>query len=534
MNTINRRAVIYTRVSSREQVDEGNSLTTQERLCRDYASKNGFTVVELFEEQGESAKTALRSELQRMLDFCTKKKNGISTVLTYRLDRVARNTDDYSYIRLLLKRYGVEIKSITEYFENTPAGRFMENIIVNVSQFDNDVRAERTKSGMEEAVREGRFVFLAPLGYDNVRSGGKSNIAPNSLAPVIQKTFEEVARYNAPLEDIRAKMIKQGLTGRTGKPIAKSQFYRILRTETYTGWISKYGGRYRGTYEPIITEELFARVQQILRKRTRRNYIYLHENPDFPLRRFIMAENGEKLTGCWCSGRNKRYPYYRLKRRGFSVRREYLENLFLRHLARYAFDETKLATMKRYVREALVKETEDQTKQAETFTKQIRELKRRQQSVIDKNYSGIISDRMLGQQIEMLDGEIAKVETMLSNLDLRDEGDFSKMADKASEFLKNPSKWWLEAPFETKLRIQWFAFPKGLVFCGKKVRTGETAFLFKAKRAFSASLSQNGSFLNRSSNSAINEMTLVKAIAKTEIRREIKRISEILDGMSIT
>ena len=199
-----KRAIIYTRVSSREQVDEGNSLVTQERLCREYALKHNYEIVEVFVEQGESAKTTLRTELQRMLTYCTNRKNKIEAVLTYKLDRIARQSDDYSYIRILLKRYNVEIKSITEYFENTPAGRFMENVIVSVSQFDNDMRAERTKGGMEEAVKEGRFVFLAPYGYDNVGVAGKSNIAPNSFAPIIRKTFEEVAQYTGTVEDIRA------------------------------------------------------------------------------------------------------------------------------------------------------------------------------------------------------------------------------------------------------------------------------------------------------------------------------------------
>ncbi len=132
----NKVAAIYCRVSTKEQVEEGNSLTTQERNCRDYAAKNGYEVAEVFIEQGESAKTADRPQLQRLLSFCSLKKNGINAVIAYKIDRISRNVDDYSQIRLLLKRYNVEIKSTTEHFENTPAGRFMENIIANVGQFD--------------------------------------------------------------------------------------------------------------------------------------------------------------------------------------------------------------------------------------------------------------------------------------------------------------------------------------------------------------------------------------------------------------
>src|SRR5882724_11951022 len=164
-----RKAVIYCRVSTKEQVEEGNSLATQERNCREYASKHGYEIAQVFIEEGESAKTADRTELQKLLRFCSDKKQQIKAVIIYKIDRLSRNTDDYSQLRLLLKRYGVEIKSTSEYFENTPAGRFMENIIANVAQFDNDVRTERSVNGMKDAMREGRYVGIAPLGYENIK-----------------------------------------------------------------------------------------------------------------------------------------------------------------------------------------------------------------------------------------------------------------------------------------------------------------------------------------------------------------------------
>ena len=181
MNAINyanlKRAVIYVRVYTKEQVDEGNSLSTQQKICTDYATRNGYDIAEVFIEQGESAKTADRTELQRMLRYCAEKKNGIKAVIIYKLDRLSRNTDDYSQLRILLKRYGVEIKSTSEHFENTPVGRFMENTIANVAQFDNDIRAERCAGGMKDAMRDGRYVWSAPIGYDNVKIADKATIA---------------------------------------------------------------------------------------------------------------------------------------------------------------------------------------------------------------------------------------------------------------------------------------------------------------------------------------------------------------------
>lgn len=70
-------AVIYVRVSTKEQT-KNYSLASQEQACRDYCERSGYAVVKVFREEGESAKTADRTELGKMLDYCTTKKNHIN------------------------------------------------------------------------------------------------------------------------------------------------------------------------------------------------------------------------------------------------------------------------------------------------------------------------------------------------------------------------------------------------------------------------------------------------------------------------
>src|SRR4051812_14778020 len=96
------KAVLYCRVSSKEQVDEGNSLTTQERLCTEFGLKNNYDIEKVFIEKGESAKTLDRTELKKLFTYCRERKHKITTVIVYKLDRIARNMDDYSLIRIQL------------------------------------------------------------------------------------------------------------------------------------------------------------------------------------------------------------------------------------------------------------------------------------------------------------------------------------------------------------------------------------------------------------------------------------------------
>ena len=99
-----KKAVIYCRVSTKEQAEEGNSLVTQEKNCKEYALKNGYEIAAIFVEQGESAKTIDRTELKRLMGFCATKKNSINAIIAYKIDRISRNIDDYSQIRIQLRR----------------------------------------------------------------------------------------------------------------------------------------------------------------------------------------------------------------------------------------------------------------------------------------------------------------------------------------------------------------------------------------------------------------------------------------------
>jgi len=501
MNSENKRAVIYCRVSTKEQVDEGNSLSTQEKICKEFALKNSYEVIEVFIEQGESAKTADRTQLQKLLSYCALRKNKIDVVIAYKLDRISRNTDDYSQIRLLLKRYGVEIKSCTEYFENTPAGRFMENIIANVAQFDNDVRTERSVNGMRDAMREGRYVWKAPIGYDNSKVGGKSNLSPNRMAPLVQKTFSEIAQNKFPIEEIRRQMIKEGLSLNHGRPINRGYFYRLLKNELYAGWIIKFGERHKGIYEPIVTDEIFEQVQRVLTFRGRKNLHYATENPDFPLRRFIRHSSGAKLTGGWSKGKYKKYPYYRFHTPKINLRKKDFEERFKALLDSFTFDETKLTKLKKFIKLNLIDKTEENIKHTESLQKQVADLKERQRQLVHKNLEGVISNDLLRQQLSHVDRELLDIHALLTKQP-QQSYDFNELWSCIKGYLKKPSAVWEQAPFKSKLELQVFKFPQGLVFDGVNFRTPEVCSFFNTKNDFSPPKSPKVPLRNRNLNSS--------------------------------
>jgi site-specific DNA recombinase len=82
-------AVIYIRVSTKEQT-ENLSLPTQLRACEEYCRREGYEVLERFREEGESAKTADRPQLQGLLKYCRTHKGKVHFVVVFNLTRFAR------------------------------------------------------------------------------------------------------------------------------------------------------------------------------------------------------------------------------------------------------------------------------------------------------------------------------------------------------------------------------------------------------------------------------------------------------------
>ncbi|MCC7004983.1 recombinase family protein [Candidatus Nomurabacteria bacterium] len=485
MNAINytnhKRAVIYVRVSTKEQVDEGNSLSTQQKICSDYALKHEYEVAETFIEQGESAKTADRTELQRLLAYCADKKHGIKAVIIYKLDRLSRNTDDYSQLRLLLKRYGVEIKSTSEHFENNPVGRFMENTMANIAQFDNDIRSERCAGGMRDAMRDGRYVWMATIGYRNVKIGGRATIEQDEImAPLILRAFELIASNIYPTEEVRRMMTKEGLLNKKGKPFSKGYFYAMLTNELFAGWIVKFGERHRGTFTPIISDELFNQVQRVLKHKGRKHSAYITDHPDFPLRKFVINQDGKKLTGSWSKGRYKKYPFYRFGGNNSNHNRDKFEEEFMKYVNKYGFDDTKIKRLKELVRENLVKATLDQRKETDRLKKYINELTEKQTGIIKKNLDGVIPDNVLKQQLAMIDKELLNANASLAVMP-NTETNYEEAVEFLEEYLKNPSAVWKDAKIGVKTKLQWFQFPQGLTFQNNFFGTTEMCSFFKVK-----------------------------------------------------
>src|SRR4051812_47075822 len=155
-------AVIYLRVSTKEQAErggeaEGFSIPAQREACRRKAASLDAAVVEEFVDRGESARSARRPELQRMLAYVAEEH--VDLVIVHKIDRLARNRVDDVEINLALRKSGVTLVSCTENIDETPSGALLHAIMSGVAEFYSRNLANEVNKGLIQKAKNGGTPF---------------------------------------------------------------------------------------------------------------------------------------------------------------------------------------------------------------------------------------------------------------------------------------------------------------------------------------------------------------------------------------
>ena len=484
-------AIAYTRVSSIEQVKDGNSLSTQKRLLTEYAKRNNIDLTKIFEERGESAKTAERTQLLALIDYCIKHKGEIDFLLIYKVDRLARNTKDYLTIRDTLGKQGIQICSITEHFDNSPMGRAMENITAVFAQLDNDNRAERCREGLIAAAREGRWVWPAPLGYVNGRDTfGKKNVVLDS-----RKDYIEIIRSSWKLMDLgnsetaARQQINDALENKGYKTIPKNSFSRMLRNKLYIGIVeSKKNGIYvqSPTIDPLLKDtDLFWRVQTIIDADKNRGNKYRKCNPKYPLRGILYCRNGHKMTASSPKGRTKCYPKYHCPKcsgqhMNYDVNE--VDSKFLDYIKNIQLDRNIKEALKIAVISNLNDTEKNNKKKINKLKKRLTVIGADKTAVIEKNIQRIIPDKTAQEMLAKYEAEEVKINLQLNNMDTSMDN-----AEDLLEFgikkLTNLSQTFQEIKDENiRSRFQKWLFPAGLIYDGEKFGTTRLPHILRIQK----------------------------------------------------
>ena len=263
-------AVAYARVSSKDQEREGFSIPAQQKLLRQYAREHGLVIVQEFVDV-ETAKQAGRGGFGEMLRFL-KSEPTCRTILVEKTDRLYRNIKDWTTVDDL----DVSVHFVKENAVVSKASRssdkFLHGIKVLMAKNYVENLSEEVKKGLREKAEQGHWPTVARVGYVNNRETRRIEVDP-VRGPLVAKVFELYATGDFSLAALRAKAREIGLTHRLStRPMTKSELHRMLQNPIYTGDFRWLGKIHRGSHTPLISQELFTRVQAVLQHKPRGRY----------------------------------------------------------------------------------------------------------------------------------------------------------------------------------------------------------------------------------------------------------------------
>lgn len=466
--------IIYVRVSSHEQID-GTSLESQERLCKEHAQKEGINVLQIFIERGESAKTADRTEFIKAISFCSEKKNKVSYFIVYKIDRFSRNQTDYAIVKQKLQKYGTEIRSVSEKIDDSPSGKLMEVMLSGFAEFDNNVRTERSVNGMKERIKQGIWVWQAPLGYYRPEKG--SNLVPDPLfAPFIRMAFEEYAKGTHTYESLADHLNKQGFVTKQGNQVIPQLVEKIIKNPLYCGLIRVWDTETKGAFDPIIDENLFYSCQP--KSKATRNTRHKKINADFPLRHITVCQTcGDPLTGSSSTGKmGKRYPYYHHHKQDCSaskfIAKENFEQLFVEYLNEINPSPEYEKVFKAIVLDIWQNNFKNFDKGNREVRKEIKALEDQRQRVFELHQSGVYSDSDFLIQKDIVTKKIVAKESQIHDHRV-EEFDMEEALEYCFGFIRNTAQSWLELAKEPekRLKFQKIIFEGNIEFSGEKFGT---------------------------------------------------------------
>ena len=472
-----RRAVLYRRVSTTDQKNFGNSLNAQKSTLRRFCESNQVTVLREFEED-HSAKNFDRPEFNRLLHFVTANRQEVDLVLVTQWDRFARNLLEALSMIQTLDKLGVEVNSSSNPIDPKDPYQFLAQVLpLAMAEGENRVKSDRVIIGMRQGLKDGRYNNKAPKGYLNTRDEeGKPLIKPDpTYAQLIIDLFEEYARgqlsQNQLLKDPRFKNLN----------LSKSNLSRMLSNPTYAGKV--YIPAYReepeelidGRHEALVSWQTFQKVQDHIAGRNRNKNKPSTLNASLPLRGHLKCPScGSNLTGSRSRSKTGRhYLYYHCNPRVGCKHRLPVQEYHsaLSEMLDELTPQTEIMNVFQMILEDHFKaQDEKHFKQIAKLEKDLTELEKKKDRMIEKLISGELDDNIIQRAIKKIDSESQDKATLLSKMRGEETG-LAEFMDFGMTLLANLRGFYEKASPKTKEKLLSSILAEKLELKGKKYRT---------------------------------------------------------------
>ncbi len=458
-----KNAVVYTRVSSKEQADKNLSLESQRNAIEEYASRNSFLIAEFFGGTYESAKTDGRKEFLRMLNYVKKSKGKITHILVYILDRFSRTGGGAIQLAEdLREKYGVDIIAVTQPADTSNAGGVLQQSMQFIfSKYDNDLRRLRAIKGMSDKLAKGIWVTKVPMGYDIIWTNDVKQIVINEIGKKLRRAFQWKAG-GMKNEEIILRLRALGV------PMYKQQLTKIFKNPFYCGLIAHGlldGQVIEAKHEPLISKSLFLKINEINMKSAGHGVAHKKEVDEIPLKVFVMcSECNTPFTGYEVKA--KGLWYYKCRTNGCRCNKSAKEfhGMFLQLLSQYSIRPQLIDPIMAKMRLLWKEINKDAIANEAGLKKQISEVEKKMENLeegyyVNREMSRELFDRFyskLNQERMELAKQLSKSGETISNPEVA--------IGKAVELSSELATVWDSGGFRDKEKLQKLLFPEGIVF----------------------------------------------------------------------
>jgi len=399
-------AAVYIRVSTEDQAREGFSLGEQKEKLLQLCSFKGYEVFKIYEDAGISAKDMEhRPAFQEMLSDM--KKGKINYIVAYKLDRVTRSVRDLEELISVLEQYNCFLVCDRDDVNTSTAnGRFFVRMLTVLSQLEIEIVSERTKFGLNGAIKSGHLPGVLALGYK--KDGNKKTIIDETTKPVIERIFKmylEGKSYQQISNIFNEELLLHP------KKWKDTTIQKIIDNKLYMGDYEQYKRIaknenikpviYMNVVEPIISRAVWEECQHQKEKNQRtytRDRVYLFFQK-------LECPNCHRIMKCKGSGGKKRkYIYYTCEKCHINYREDKIEEL----LSNFIYDMVEYdMAVKKYFLPVLADHKPTKTNDID---KEINSLEKQKERIKKAYMSGIVEMEDFSEDYKLIEEKLEILE----------------------------------------------------------------------------------------------------------------------------
>ncbi len=311
-------ALIYCRVSSERQANEGHGLDSQEHRCRQFAIQNGYEVEKVFHDTFSGGGDFLcRPAMRDMLAYVDGKPHQEYVVIFDDLKRFARDTIFHWSLRAALKARNVIPKCLNYNFDDSPEGTFVETVFAAQNQLDREQNRRQVIQKQKARLEAGYWPFNPIPGYVSKKIPGHGKVLHfTERATVIKEALEGYASGRLVEKVDVQKFLQLGKYHGT-KTVYLTAVDRLFSRASICAGYVEYEpwevSRRIGHHEAMISVDTLRKIEDRLKGGTRK-MARLDINPDFPARGYVLcADCYSPMTASWTTKPKKNYrrSFYR-------------------------------------------------------------------------------------------------------------------------------------------------------------------------------------------------------------------------------